>query len=270
MRDVRRALADDHPMGLLALVSSLLAVVDPRRRSPFDRTAPQQAPSRDELLHTFLEVDRVETSALLATVGALRVDEVERRRIARALNERSHKLPAWLGGISRTEAYRTAEMTHALGDGDNVVVGVRLPTGEELAAVVYIDHNLGTVVKDAFVVPEPIADLLSFMRLRNDDRDTSFTDIPTADAKARIVDAIATGAITFPPFETDTWPACRPLVEWMVSLLPDGGHGYERPEWSDDDRRRLLARFFESSFAQGVDDPDRRDLLDQHCRPSIR
>gem|GEM_PF-4533582 len=29
MRDVRRALADPHPLGLLALASSLLAVVDP-------------------------------------------------------------------------------------------------------------------------------------------------------------------------------------------------------------------------------------------------
>ncbi len=35
------------------------------------------------------------------------------------------------------------EMTDVLGD-------------EEVAAVVYIDHNLGTLVKDAFAGPEPI------------------------------------------------------------------------------------------------------------------
>ena len=30
--------------------------------------------------------------------------------------------------------------------------------------------------------------------------------------------------MTFPPLETDTWPACRPLVEWAVGLLPDRRH----------------------------------------------
>jgi hypothetical protein len=36
--------------------------------------------------------------------------------------------------------------------------------------------------------------------------------------------------MTFPPCETDTWPPCRPLVEWMTSLLPDGGTGLWVPE----------------------------------------
>ena len=28
-----------------------------------------------------------------------------------------------------------------------------------MSALVYVDHNLGTAVKDAFVVPEPLQDL---------------------------------------------------------------------------------------------------------------
>ena len=38
-----------------------------------------------------------------------------------------------------------------LGDGDSLLLGARLP-GYELTAVIYIDHNLGTIVKDAFTV----------------------------------------------------------------------------------------------------------------------
>ena len=75
----------------------------------------------------------------------------------------------------------------------------------------------------------------------------------------RITEAVERGARTIPPTETETWPTCRPLVEWMTSLLPDGGTGYERPEWPDEAIDDLARRFRASPFAAGVDDPD--DLL---------
>lgn len=261
MRDVRRALADDHPLGLMAFASSLLAMVDRRQVDPFAPGKPA-GPSRQDLLGTFIQVERPETSALLSAIGALGADEIERHRIARVLERRRHTLPAWLAAVDAAVASRTAEVVHVLGDGDNVVVGVRFPAGQELSAVVYIDHNVGTLVKDAFVVPEPAGELLTFMQAKAGDPNTTVADIPAADARARIVDAIEKGAITFPPFETDTWPACRPLVEWVVGLLPEGGRGYERPEWSDGDRRDLIERFYGSPFAGGLDDPDHRELLD--------
>jgi len=264
MRDVRAVMDDEHPFRLLALVSSLLTVVDPRRANPFEQRAAGAAagPSREELLRTFTEVDRPETSALLAAVAALGADEIERRRIGRVLDGRGHRLPDYLSGMGRADAYRAVETSHVLRDGDSVIVGVRLPAGHELSAVVYIDHNLGTLVKDAFVVSEPIDELIAFMRSKSDDPDTTWADIALGDARARITDAIETGAMTFPPTETDTWPACRPLVQWMVGLLPEGGTGYERPDWTDDARRDLATRFSKSPHAAGLDDPDHADLLD--------
>lgn len=262
MGDVRRALAGDHPLTFLALVSSLAAAIDPRRADPFDRSGAKRGPDRTELLGTFIEVDRPETTALLAAFASLGTDEVERRRLERVVAARPHRLPAWLDGIAEAEAYRALEMTHVLRDGDNVLVGVRLPTGDELTAVVYIDHNLGTLVKDAFIVPDSIAATLRVIEERNDDPDSSVAELPLADAKARIADAIATGATTYPPLETETWPACRPLVEWMVGLLPDGGQGYERPEWSDTDRETLTDRFFASTFGAPLEDADHRGLLE--------
>lgn len=260
MADVRRALRHDHPLGLLAFASSLLAVVDPRRVSPMERDR-LVGPSREELVGSFFEVEQLETSALLAAIGVLSGDEVERRRIARTLERRCHPLPAWLVTASGAEVTGAVQMTHLLRDGDNLMIGARLPTGEEMCAVIYIDHNLGTVVKDAFVLAQPLHDLVAYMKRKDTDPDTIWSDLDPADAKVRIIDAVATGAMTFPPFETDTWPVARPLVEWMVSLLPDGGTGYQRPEWSDDDRRALTERFFASPFAAGLDDPDHRDLF---------
>lgn len=263
MGDVRRALAEAHPFGFLALASSLLASLDPRRADPFARKTPEpERITRDELLHTFVEVDRPETTALLAVMSALGSDELERRRLAQVVAARRHRLPAWLCGLGSAEVYRATEMVHVLGDGDNVLVGLRLAAGEELTAVVYIDHNVGTLVKDAFIVPDSIEAVLRLMRDTSDDPDTAFVDLTLADAKARIVDAIAVAAMTYPPFESDTWPACRPLVEWVTRLLPDGGRGYERPEWSDAEKSGLVERFFGSSDGMPLDDQENRALLD--------
>jgi hypothetical protein len=87
------------------------------------------------------------------------------------------------------------------------------------------------VVKDAFPAPGPVSDVVGRMREAMDDPDVRFADIGLADARARVARAIELGAITFPPFETETWPASRPLTEWLLRLLPEGGTGYVRPVW---------------------------------------
>ena len=265
MRDVGRCLRDDHPFSLLALASTLLAVFDPRDRDPFDRRLGRRPRvDGEEFVASLLDVRRRETSALLAAIAAMSPDEVLTARIRRELDRRDDHLPRWVMALAaaKAEAYRTVEMVHILGDGDNVMVALRLPSGHELSVVVYVDHNLGTLVKDAFVVPEPLDGLVEFMREKSgDDPDTAWDDIDPADARARITAAIELAAMTVPTFETDTWPACRPLVEWAARLLPEGGRGYTRPQWDGTDLDALTVRFLTSPFVTH-DDEDHPDLLE--------
>jgi hypothetical protein len=158
--------------------------------------------------------------------------------------------------------YRAVRMGHVLGDGDNIMLGARLPDGHELTCVVYIDHNFGTLVKDAFVLPESIADVEAHFRQLADDPDTRWDDLSLADARAWIDEAIELAAVTVPPLETDTWPACRALVEWITRGLPDGGSGHQRPQWDSTELGRLSDRFFGSPRGSRLDDPDRRGLLE--------
>lgn len=261
MTGIAEALAQDEPLPLLGLASTLLSAFD-ERPSIGARPEPR-LPPRDEVLQTFFDVDLVETSALLAAVAGLAGDEMLRHRVRREIGSRAHALPRWL--LAMDEAQPVDEvfvMRHVLGDGENVVAGVRLPGGHELCAVVYIDHNLGTLVKDAYVVPGGMSELVERLESMSADPDTTLTRLDPADARARITEAMELSAITFPPIETDTWPACRPLVEWMAGLQPGGGTGYVRPEWTDEDKRSLTERFLASPFGAGLDDADHRGLLE--------
>ena len=264
LADVRQRLASGEPLNLLAYVSNLLAAVDPRGESPFERERPD-GPERatlPTLLESFAEMVLPETTALLATLAELGPDELTRARARRAQAARPHQLPGWLARLGETSVYRAVESTHVLGDGDSVLLGARLP-GHELTAVIYIDHNLGTVVKDAFPAQSPISEVVARMREAADDPDVRFGDISLADARARVVEAIEVGAIMFPPFESETWPASRPLTEWLVRLLPEGGTGHVRPTWSEARKSKLANRFFGSEFGKPLDDDEHRDLLDQ-------
>lgn len=264
MADVRQRLASDEPLDFLAYVSTLVAAVDPRGKNPFEREragGPEGA-ALPQLVESFAQVVLPETTALLAAIAQLGTDELTRTRARLALATRPHPLPDWLARLGEASVYRAVESTHVLGDGDSVLLGSRL-LGHEVTTVIYIDHNLGTVVKDAFPAPGQIGEVTGRMREAADDPDMTFRDIGLADARARVAEAIEVGAIMFPPFETETWPASRPLTEWLLRLLPEGGTGYVRPAWSGAAKTKLVKRFFASEFGKPLDDADHRDLLDQ-------
>jgi hypothetical protein len=262
MEDTRRKLATGEPLDFLAYVSTLLAALDPRAGNPFERSRQQDALTVPALVGSFTEVVLPETTALLAALAELGPDEFSRARARQACAASPHKVPDWLARLDETSVDRAVESTHVLGDGENVMLNVRLP-GYDLTMVIYIDHNLGTVVKDGFPAPAGVDEVVSRLREASDDPDMSYGDISLADARARISEAIETGSHMFPPLETDTWPASRPLAEWLLRLLPEGGTAYVRPEWSQAALRKLANRFFGSPFGRRLDDKDNRSLLDQ-------
>ncbi len=212
---------------------------------------------------SFIETSHAETTAALTAIRTLTGDELLAARIGRELANRRQPVAGWLTGLDRARIGVDAWfMTRDLGDGDNYLFGVTLPSGHSLSALVYVDHNMGTVVQDAFVDSQPLSELSDVMVQAVSDIDQTMTLVDAAGARAVMDEAIEHGAMLFPPLESDTWPVCRPIVEWMLRMLPAGGVVPDRREWTDSDRRVLGDAFFASSFAHGLDDRDDRDLLD--------
>ncbi|MDP9318559.1 MAG: hypothetical protein M3O94_05685, partial [Actinomycetota bacterium] len=199
-------------------------------------------------MESFVEVDYAETTAALTLIRAFTADELLASRLKAVLAERRQPMPSWLGGLDGVEISRVMELTHVLGDGDDYFLEARLPSGETLTALVYVDHNLGTVVKDAFVIPEDLDSVTALVERTSTDPDQVLNDTDPALARTIVTEAIEHGARMFPPLESDTWPGCRPLVEWLLRKLPAGGALPERPDWSDDELAALRAHFFVSQY----------------------
>ncbi|MGV0838450.1 DUF6398 domain-containing protein [Mycolicibacterium thermoresistibile] len=257
---VRSALADPGSLELLGFVSSLMAVCDQGDEHPL--AAQDEKPALEELAAMFMDVQAPETTAVLTVMATLTGDEVLRTRIRRELAARPTPAQDWLTRLPHRTVHRAVRMGHVLDDGDNIMLGVRLDGGDELTILVYIDHNLGTLVKDAFVIPESLAAVIDQQRRVADDPDVVWEDLSLADARAWLEPAIELAAMTYPPYESETWPACKPVVQWIVRDLPDGGVGHQRPQWDPQRLEDLKDRFFASRWGVAIDNADHRDLLD--------
>jgi len=233
---------------LLEYASWLLDSVDPRNagieESGTSRTL-------DDLIGSYLDVATAESSALLTALATLHGDEDLRSRIAAEVGRRGDVLPEWLAELHNARVIdRAVQITEPLEDGVEFLVGVELAGGEALSMAAFIDNNLNAAVKDALVAPRPLDDTARELQAAADDSDLVFSDIPAADARAHIVAGVEAAGMLVPPVRTDSWPAKRPLLEWLVSLLPPGGTGRVLREWSDEELDALIDRFFESPSGQ--------------------
>lgn len=258
--EVRGLLRTGDALPLLEFVSQLVALVDPRSRSPFVKDEDEDdegLPDLTDLVRTFAEVQTRETTALLAVLAQLVTDPMPLARIRSALAHRDEQLPRWLEGLAEASPTEALLMTEPFGDIEQVLLGVQLADGQDLTFLVLVDLNAGIAAKDAFAVPDTPRGVQALsVRHGVDLGDVEFTPLDLADARARAAWAVEHGARFFPPFESETWPACRPLVEWALRLLPEGGAGHEPVEWSEQGQQEVLDRFLASTHAEGLDDDE--------------
>lgn len=254
--DARAALEEDSPFRLMCQASTLIDLFN--RRPGIESVEPGMRDVSDgDVFETFVSSGHRETAALALAVAVMHPDEFVAARIRARLKDRIiPNAPVWLESLGRIVVTDALVQADPFGDGELVVMSWRWPAGSTTdgsaaSALVHVGHTLGTVVKTAMVVPEPMADLRE-MWAQAEGLRTTHQVIGSADARSRIIDAIANGDARHWESETDTWPSCRAMIEWMVRQAPSGGTGYLRPPWSVPDRDDLLDAFVASPFAAEI------------------
>ncbi|MFA5711452.1 hypothetical protein [Mycolicibacterium sp.] len=261
--EVQEALAAEHPLHLLALVSTIIEASlppAPLLESP-EEDEDADSPDLDDLVEGLIGVPVPETTALLGVLAELVDDPELAARCIQEVAQRDDELPSWIGELEHTSVYRAARMGHVLGDGDDLMLGVRLPGGFEMTCVAYLDHNLHSCVGDAFMVPDSLDAVLAVAEANRTDADLELVEMTLADAGAWLGEGLEATELMYTPTESDTWPACRPLVEWLTYSLPTGGSGYAGRGLSHDEHEDLLDRFFGSLVGMRYATAEHRELL---------
>lgn len=219
--EVRQALAG-HPLDLLGVVSVLIEATKPAPAGWLPPDDQRESVDLARLLDGFLHTPAHETTALLAVLADVLDDPELRAQCRREVDARRDTAPRWLADLADVEVYRAVRVTHAPGAGEEVLIGARLAGGDELTCAVSIDGDTSGMVADAFLVPDSIGRVLVTAEGRNTDPDTRFADMALVEARMWLERGLARTPVVLEP--SDTWPACRPIVQWLTRRTAESGH----------------------------------------------
>jgi hypothetical protein len=236
---LRKGLASETPGALLGVAGVILGIT---------AGADEPAKSLKEVVEGLSGQDRPEASAAVLAIATLTGDAELRRRTRRRLGEHGVALPRWLAELDRTRPVdRAVEMSTVYRDADQLLVGVTVPGGHPLTAVVLVDNELGGFAAEGFVLQTSLDDAIPLL-MEDADPDIQVRDVSTADARARIEVALRELDLGPGTGGYESWADSRPLIEWMLTLLPAGGVGEVLRELSEDDLDEIAQRFLASPF----------------------
>lgn len=262
--ELRRRMRDSDPWSLLAFLSTVVDVADVQPSSE------DQAAGVAALVESFIGVDLAETTAALTTLAVLVQDPQVVDDIDQELAHRRQPMPLWLRGLRELRVSKAHLMSADDHLGANVVLGIEWSGGQGASFLVYVDHALGTVVRDAFPTPVPIEVVLGQL----DDADTgeaqpTFDELDLADARRLVEEALEDSDEEVWDPESDTWPAGRPILGWLLGTMPEDGEGWAQLDGGRDhhdlDDLGALADDDESALDELVETllGTRRELVDQ-------
>ena len=161
--------------------------------------------------------------------------------------------PPWSEGLGKARPVEALLMGEEDGFDDGLSVMVEF----EGAGVVphtlgiYIDHNLGGLVKDAFLAG-PLASVREeFGRRAVDGQRLALRELDLADARARVESALDILDHTFDPPVSEDVRSLRALMCARIKTLPEGGAAHEEnPDVAPEERAQLLSDFLDSPEGQ--------------------
>ncbi|HEU4545026.1 MAG TPA: hypothetical protein VFR88_01920 [Microlunatus sp.] len=254
--EVGAALETGHPIDIVMLASSLIAGLDPDARTAED-VAAGRLPPPEEFVRMFLDASDPRLHVLAWTVARLLPDSRLHRAVDAAVDPDT--VPGWLLPLAAAEVVAAWQTTDPLRDSTDIVISLRV--GEsDLTVIGLVDFNSDGAVKDGFVVPAPLSAVQEALSASGETGMEAW-ELAPADARSWLVEAIAVGRTAEPPFESDSWPQARPLVEWALRLCPPGGTGWVRPRWGLEDIESVVAEFAAAPEGAVLADPADRAVL---------
>lgn len=174
--------------------------------------------------------------------------------------------PSWLEGLGQATPVAALLMCDDDGfdDGLSVIVEFATPGAEHHTLGIYIDHNMGGLVKDVFIAGS-LSSVREQLERSAPDRDRlALRELDLAEARARAQDALEIFDHTLAPPVDDDVRSLRAFMYARIGTLPEGGAGPDdEPEVTPDERERLLVDFLDSPEGQrwrGNDDA--RDVVE--------
>ncbi len=170
--------------------------------------------------------------ALVAAIAELHPDTERRAQLAEQVRVIGEELPTWLAALG------SARVVDAVDVGsdwllDRFAIEVHLGDEDRFTVAVRIDHRRGTVVSDADLMDTDVVGLLRGATVVGGAHPSRYRSVSPADVRAKLEQALTTPRPPVGVGPTTEWEPLRPLLWWLVRLMPAGGAGYDDESLDD-------------------------------------
>ena len=169
---------------------------------------------------------------LAAIAGLVGDDDLLVARIQPRAGAAPDRLPEWLARLDEAEVYGVLEMVHVLGDGDNVLLRFASPTATSSPSW-STSTTTGHAREGRLRRPRAVGDGRALMRTMADDPDTVVARHRSGRRPGSHRRRRSIGGDHVPAVRVRHLAALPAAGRMARRMLPDGGTGYQRPEWTD-------------------------------------
>jgi hypothetical protein len=221
---VEKAIATGQPVDVLGLASATLAIVLFPEDPPELETSVSPEILRERVVEQvvlrYVEIGNPEALTYATALAALVPGEALRRRLTAALDGAEPDLPDWLARLDDAVLEQPTVVRDLFDDDEWLLAGVRFADGSRLAFRVEIDHDVDSSVTNAMLMPTTVDDVKERLRTTASEDEVAIVDIDPDDFWARYTEAVAVADELDDTTRTDTWPSCRPAIEWALHQAP--------------------------------------------------
>ena len=216
------ALSNGGPLDVLGLASATLAVVvhPPAERADTSELSRERVV--EELVGQAVAIGTTPALALATALTELVAEEALRRRLRATLDGVESEVPPWLARLDDARLARTTVVHDLFDDDEWLLAEVRPVDGDPFSFRIEIDHDADAAVTDGSLMPTTVDDVTARLRSGPGADEVAVTEHPADEVRRRYAEGVAAADALDPAPRSDTWPACRPLVEWALRRTADG------------------------------------------------
>ena len=217
---VRRHVAGGSPLDILGLASATLSMIlHPDPPVTVDRELVRDTVIEDVVLR-YVDVGTSDSLTYATALAGLVANDTLRTRLRAALDGSESEIPPWLARLDDAQLERTTVVRDLFDDDEWLLAGVRLVGDSRFAFRVEIDHNADSAVSNASLMPTTADAVLDQLRGAASSDEVAIIEVTPTDFWARYTEAVAVADHADETVRSETWPSCRPLVEWALRQAP--------------------------------------------------
>lgn len=245
---IDEAFAVQDPFAAL-LSSSMIAQITQPDNNPFTQQK-DEFPAITELAEMFFETGNYGTDILLMLWDKILPDFLLSSLRRKQISRRIGTLPRWLRQFELIKPSDALVVDVVTGESQTIGIEMTAPWGK-ITSVTMIAYSGMAMIEDSFFYPGAISEIVTQLR-EDPDPSLDFRELSLADAKAIVAEAVEFDESYIEKPETETWPACKPLLRWVLNQLPDGGQGHLYSEYTEDEYAAEVSGFMNSPFSSGL------------------